>query len=83
MNIFKIVQLSNVLFVVGALNQVLAGPRIPIEEDLDPYDMIDPYHFNWLKKRNVGHHEAEHITDLPDLKIMAHLFSQALDVHGR
>ena len=83
MNIFKKVQLSNVLFVVGALNQVLAGPRIPIEEDLDPYDMIDPYHFNWLKKRNVGHHEAEHITDLPDLKIMAHLFSQALDVHGR
>ena len=83
MNIFKKVQLSNVLFVVGALNQVLAGPRIPIEEDLDPYDMIDPYHFNWLKKRNVGHHEVQHITDLPDLKIMAHLFSQALDVHGR
>ena len=83
MKTFKIVQLScNVLLVVGALNQVLAGPRIPIQEDLDPYDMID-HHFNWLKKRNVGHHEVKHITDLPDLKIMAHLFSQALDEHGR
>ena len=44
-----------------------------------PNKALDPYFFTWLKKRNVGHHEAEKLSTVPDLMTLKRILDGARD----